>query len=44
MDLTCEDLEDGTRRIKLVGRMDVEGCREIDLKFTSLAASRQAFS
>jgi hypothetical protein len=43
MDLTYEDLEDGIRRIKLAGRMDVEGSREIDLKFTSLTASRQAF-
>jgi anti-anti-sigma factor len=43
MDLTFEDLEDGVRRIRLAGRMDVEGSREIDLKFTTLAASRQAF-
>ena len=43
MDLTYEDFEDGVRRIKLAGRMDVEGSREIDLKFTSLTASRQAF-
>jgi anti-anti-sigma factor len=43
MDLTYEDLEDGVRRIKLAGRMDVEGSREIDLKFTSLTAARQAF-
>jgi anti-sigma B factor antagonist len=43
MDLTYEDLEDGVRRIKLAGRMDVEGTREIDLKFTGLTASRQAF-
>jgi anti-sigma B factor antagonist len=43
MDLTYEDLEDGVRRIKLAGRMDVEGSGEIDLKFTSLTASRQAF-
>jgi anti-anti-sigma factor len=43
MDLTYEDLEDGVRRISLAGRMDVEGAREVDLKFTSLTASRQAF-
>ena len=43
MDLTYEDLEDGVRRIRLAGRMDVEGAREVDLKFTSLTASRQAF-
>ena len=43
MELTYEDLEDGVRRISLVGRMDVEGVQEVDLKFTSLTASRQAF-
>ena len=43
MQLTYEDLEDGVRRIRLMGRMDVEGAREVDLRFTSLTASRQAF-
>jgi len=43
MELTYEDLEDGVRRVQLAGRMDVEGAREIDLKFTSLTASHQAF-
>jgi len=43
VELTYEDLEDGVRRIRLAGRMDVEGAREVDLKFTSLTASRQAF-
>jgi anti-anti-sigma factor len=43
VELTYEDLEDGVRRVRLAGRMDVEGAREVDLKFTSLTASRQAF-
>ena len=43
MELTYEDFDDGVRRVRLAGRMDVEGSREIDLKFTSLTASRQAF-
>jgi anti-anti-sigma factor len=43
VELTYEDFEDGVRRIRLAGRMDVEGAREVDLKFTSLTASRQAF-
>jgi anti-sigma B factor antagonist len=43
VELTYEDFEDGVRRISLAGRMDVEGAREVDLKFTSLTASRQAF-
>ena len=43
MDLTFEDLDDGVRRINLTGRMDVEGTGEIDLKFTSLSASKQAW-
>lgn len=42
MELTYED-SDGIRHIRLVGRMDVEGSQEVDLKFTSLAASGQAF-
>lgn len=41
MELTFEDLDDGVRRINLTGRMDVEGTEKIDLKFTSLAASKQ---
>jgi anti-sigma B factor antagonist len=43
MELTYEDLDDGIRRVNLVGRMDVQGCQEVDLKFTSVTASRQAF-
>lgn len=43
MELTYEDLMNGIRRIRLVGRMDVEGSREIDLRFTSLTASQRAF-
>jgi anti-sigma B factor antagonist len=43
MELTYEDLDDGIRRVNLVGRMDVEGCQQVDLKFTSVTASRRAF-
>ena len=43
MDLIWEDLEGGVRRIRLSGRMDVEGTREIDLKLTTLTAAKQAF-
>jgi hypothetical protein len=43
MELEFEDLDDGVRRINLRGRMDMEGTSEIDLKFTSLAASRQGY-
>ncbi|HEV8118827.1 MAG TPA: STAS domain-containing protein [Thermoanaerobaculia bacterium] len=43
MDLIYEDLDDGVRRIRLEGRMDVDGAREIDLKLTTLMAARQAF-
>lgn len=43
MELTYEDLMNGIRRIRLIGRMDVEGSREIDLRFTSLTASQRAF-
>jgi len=43
MQLTFEDLDDGVRRINLKGRMDVEGTEEIDLKLTSLSASKQGW-
>src|SRR5262249_24534481 len=43
MESTYEDLEDGIRRVNLMGRMDVEGCQQVDLKFTSVTASCQAF-
>ncbi|HKA38113.1 MAG TPA: STAS domain-containing protein [Thermoanaerobaculia bacterium] len=43
MELSYEDLDNGVRRIRLSGRMDVDGAREIDLKFTTLTATRQAF-
>ena len=43
MELTYEDLEDGVRTVRLAGRLDVEGSHQIDLKFTSLTASCQAY-
>jgi len=43
MELTYEDFEDGVRTVRLAGRLDVEGSQEIDLKFTSLTASHQAY-
>jgi len=43
LELTYEDLEDGVRCVRLAGRMDVDGAREIDLKFTTLTATRQAY-
>jgi len=43
LELTYEDLESGIRRIRLAGRMDVDGARDIDLKFTTLTAAKQAF-
>jgi anti-sigma B factor antagonist len=35
-----EDLSDQLRRVKLAGRLDMLGMGTIDLKFTTLAASR----
>ncbi len=43
MQLTYEDSPEGIRLIRLAGRMDVEGTREIDLRFTSLSASQKLF-
>ena len=38
-----DDLEDGVRMIRLIGRLDLEGAEAADLKLTSLAATRQHF-
>ena len=35
-----EDLSDQLRRVKLAGRLDMLGVGDIDLKFTTLAATR----
>jgi len=43
MELAYSDLENGVRKIDLKGRLDIEGASAIDLKFTALAASQQAF-
>ena len=41
MELEHDDLEDGVRMIRLKGRLDLEGSEAVDLKLTSLAASRK---
>ena len=38
MQLTYEDRPDGVRLIHLAGRLDLEGCKRIDLKFATLTA------
>jgi anti-anti-sigma factor len=38
MQLTYEDLADRVRLIRLTGRMDLEGSREIELRFATLTA------
>ncbi len=38
MQLTHEDRPDGIRIIRIVGRMDLEGSRDIGLRFTALTA------
>jgi anti-anti-sigma factor len=43
MELTYADLENGVRKIDLRGRLDIEGTTAVDLKFTALAATQQAF-
>ena len=43
MELTYEDHQDGVRTVHLAGRLDVDGSHQIDLKFTSLTATRQAY-
>jgi|SRR5579871_192818 len=43
MHLTYTDLPDGTRKIDLFGRLDIEGANAIDARLTSLIAVRQVF-
>ena len=42
MELTSENLPNGVEKIALTGRMDTAGAQEIDLRFTSLTATRPA--
>lgn len=43
MQVEHEDLEDGVRVIRLIGRLDLEGAEAADLKLTSLAAVKKGF-
>jgi len=43
MQIEHNDLEDGVRMIRLIGRLDLEGAEAIDLKLTSLAAVRKGY-
>lgn len=42
MELAVHELESDILGIDLAGRMDINGTREIDLKFTALTATRRA--
>jgi anti-anti-sigma factor len=42
MQIDAESLDGNVRKIKLAGRMDVQGAHEIDLKFSSFAANQTA--
>jgi len=39
MSIEFEDLNDGLRRIKLSGRLDIAGTESISIKFTNLASA-----
>jgi anti-sigma B factor antagonist len=43
MQVEHDDLEDGIRMIRLIGRLDLEGAEAADLKLTSLAAVKKGF-
>ena len=43
MQLTYSDLADSVRKIDLAGRLDLEGTEAIDLRFTVLTSTAQAF-
>ena len=42
MDISFEQLSDGTKLVKLAGRLDMMGAQSIDLKFTSGVATADA--
>lgn len=42
MKIESESLGDGSLKIALAGRLDVQGTQEIDLKFTSFTANQTA--
>jgi anti-anti-sigma factor len=43
VELKTQETPDGVKIITLAGRMDIAGTQQIDLRFTSLAASQKAF-
>ena len=42
VELQTEQMNDGTMKINLLGRLDILGTNAIDLRFTSLTATRKA--
>jgi len=42
MQIDSESLDGGILKIKLAGRMDVQGAQEIDLKFTGYTANQRS--
>ena len=42
MELTTQETAEGVKVITLAGRMDIAGTQEIELRFTTLAASQKA--
>jgi anti-sigma B factor antagonist len=42
VELQTEQMNDGTMKINLLGRLDIVGTNAIDLRFTSLTATRKA--
>jgi anti-anti-sigma factor len=42
MQLESETLANGITQIKLTGRLDIAGSREIEMKFTALTATKKA--
>jgi anti-sigma B factor antagonist len=39
MEMTVEQLADGVKKVLLVGELDIDGARKIDLAFSALAGS-----
>ena len=42
VELQTEQMNDGTMKVNLLGRLDIVGTNAIDLRFTSLTATRKA--
>jgi stage II sporulation protein AA (anti-sigma F factor antagonist) len=41
LEMTCDSLDEGIGYVRLIGRLDIPGVQEIDLKFTTCTSTRR---